>query len=360
MVKFHSLSHQWQEEVIVFTLGFILKKISVFSLNVFICFFLMLDENVEPQMSSETPPPRPPANTVPPVEAKQEVEAPVTLPPDSSAQSVLEAVAAPEVQSMVTKDVQFPPSAPAAVTAPPDETVSKPDTEVSDTVDARIGPSSSKTQNTEVKTEEPAIAEKDEEKEKPVEVEEEEQVASEKLDPAAEASSTLEPVKQVMGETATKVAPEVSQPPPSEAEPAEAQTQCPAPLAESESQADPLPAESAQCPLYNGLPQDTHEELTEGTTLPDTTPPSKPDTALSQEFPTAAKTAAVTGQELQNEEKTHEESDSAAPSTEDSTTMQGIPWLSLWILWVLFYYTILVILLYYIFVFSNIITPPPM
>lgn len=286
------------------------------SLIAAICFFVMPDDNVEPQMRSDTPPPRPPASTVPPVEVKQEMEAPTTLPPDTSAQPVLEAVAAPEVQCMVTNDVQSPPS------EPPDETVSKGDAEVCDTVDALIGPSPS-LQNTEDKTEEPAIVEKeDEEKETPVR--EDEQVPSAKLDPAAELASTLEPVQQVMDETATKVAPVVCQPPPSEAEPAQTQTQCPAPLTESESQSEPTPEETAQRPLYNGLPQDPHEELTEGTPISDTTPPSKPGAALSQEFPTVAKTAAITDQELQNEEKNQEESDSAAPSTEDSTTMQGI------------------------------------
>lgn len=305
------------------------------------CFYLMPDDNVEPQMSSETPPPCPPANTEPPVEAKQEVEAAMTLPPDSSAQPVPEAVAAPEVQSVVTKDVQSPPSAPAApaeaaatATAPPDETVSKADTKVGDTVDAPIGPSSS-VQTTAVKAEEPksaaavSVAEKEGEKEKPAELEEEGQVASAKVDPAAEAAATMEPIKQVTDETATKFAAAICQPPLSEAEAAEAQTQCPAHLAESESQPEPTPAETAHRPLYNGLPQDTDEELTEGSTLSDTTPPSKPDATLSQEFTTVAKTAAIAGQELQNEEKNQEEnqeeSDSAAPSTEDSTTMQGRP-----------------------------------
>lgn len=301
----------------------------------------MPDDNVEPQISSETPPPRPPANTEPPVEAKQELEALITIPPESSAQPVLEAVAAPEVQSAMTKDAQSPPSAPAApatvpaaaATAPPDETVSKADTEVGDTVDAPIGPSSP-LQNTAVKTEElkPAAAEsvtekeeEEEEEKTPVELEEEEQVASAKLEPTAEAAATLEPFKRVTDETATKVVPAVCQPPPSEAEATKAQTQCPASLAESESQPEPTPAETAQRPLYNGLPQDTDEELTEGTALSDTTPPSKSDAVLSQEFTTVANTAAIAGQELQNEEKNQEESDGAAPSTEDSTTMQGRP-----------------------------------
>lgn len=299
----------------------------------------MPDDNVEPQMSSETPPPRPPANTEPPVEAKHEVEAPMTIPPEPSVQPVLEAVAAPEVQSVVTKEVQSRPSAPAAAaaaatadaTAPPDETVSKADTDVGDAVDAPIGPSSS-LQNTAVKTEEPkpaaaesAVEKEDEKEEKPVELEEEEQVATAKPDPAAEAAAPLEPIKQVTDETAAKVAPAVCQPALSEAEATEAQTQCPAPLAESESQPEPTPAETAQRPLYNGLPQDTDEELTKGTTLSDTTPPRKPDAALSQEFTTVAKTAATAAQELQNEEKNQEESDGATPSTEVSTTMQGRP-----------------------------------
>lgn len=299
----------------------------------------MPDDNVEPHMSSETPPPRPPSNTEPPVEAKQEVEAPLTLPPDSSAQPVLEAVAAPEVQSLVTKDVPSPPSATATsattaaaaatATAPPDEIESKADAKVGDTVDAPIGPSSS-LQNTAIEMEETksaapkSVAEKEDEKEKPVELEEVEQVVSAKSNPAAEAAAALEPVEQAPEEAATEVAPAVGQPPRSEAEPAEAQTQCPAPVAETESQPDPTPTETTQRPLYNGLPQDTDEELTEGA-LSDTTPPSKPEAALSQEFTTVAKTAAIASQELQNEEENHEESDSAAPSREDSTTMQGRP-----------------------------------
>lgn len=300
------------------------------------CFFSAADDNVEPQISPETPPPPSPASAEPLLEVKQEVAAQLTLPPESSAQPVVEAVAAPEVQPPMTKDVQSPPSPPAAAAsvAPPDETVSKADSKVGDTVDAPIGPSSS-LQDTAVKPEEAKSApadsapEKEEEKEEePVELEKEEQVASAKLEPTAEVAATLEPVNPVTEETATKVATEDCQPLPSEPEPAEPQTQCPAQVAESEPEPEPepepAPAETAERPLYNGLPQDTDEELTEGTTLSDTTPPNKPDTALSQESTTVAKTA-IPAQELQNQEKEQEESDNDAPSTEHSTTMQGRP-----------------------------------
>lgn len=329
----------------------------------FLCFFFLTpDDNVEPQIGTETPPPPSSANAEPLVEAKEEVAAQVTLPPDSSAQPVMEAVAAPEVQPPVTKDVQSPPSTPAAATAaasaaPPDETVSKADSKVGDTVDAPIGPSSS-LQDTAVKTEEarsaPAdsVPEKEEEKkEKPVELEKEEQVASAKLEPTAEVAATLEPINAVTDETATMVATEVCQPPPSEPEPAEPQTQGPAQVAQSEP--EPVPAETAESPLYNGLPQDTDEELTEGTTLSDTTPPNKPDTALSQESTTVAKTA-IPAQELQNEEKHQEESNNDSPSTEDSTTMQGRP---LFLFWISNSYLLSIIYLYMWVIFSLLLSP---
>lgn len=290
----------------------------------------MTDENVEATISTETPPPPSPVNTESLVEAKQEVEAPMTLSPDSSAEPVIEVVAAPEVQCPMTKDVQASPSPPAAAatTVLPDETVSKNDTKVGDTVDAPVG-SLSSVQDIAVKTEEPKsapveiVSEKEEEKkEKAEELEKKEQVSCAELDPTAEVAATVEPINPVTEDTAPKAATEVCQAPHSEPEPAEPPTQASAPVTESESEPEPPPSKTAEHPLYNGLPQDTDEELTEGTTLSDTTPPNKPDAALSQESTTVVKTV-IPAQKSQNEEKSEEESDSTSASKEDSTTMQG-------------------------------------
>lgn len=298
----------------------------------------MSDENVEPQVSAETPPPPATANTEPLVEAKQEVGEQVVLP-ESPAHSAV-AAAATEVQSPLLKDVQSSSSSlpSAASSTPPPETVSKVDTKVGDTVDAPVGPLAPLSpQEVTVKTEEPQSApaprapEKEEEKkEKLEESEKEEQVASAEVEPAAEVAATVNPVTAAKEESATKAVTEDCQPAPAEAEPVEPQTRSPAPISASEP--EPTLAETAEQPLYNGLPQDT-EELSEETALTDTTPLNKPDTAHSQESTTVVKTA-IPAQEVLKEEKNKEESENAPPSTvscptEDSTTMQGRPWLIL-------------------------------
>lgn len=294
----------------------------------------MPDENVEPQVSAETPPPPATANTEPLVEAKQEVGDQMTLLPESAVHSVV-AAAATEAQSPLLKDVQSSsPSLPSAASStPPPETVSKVDTKVGDTVDAPVGPLAPLSpQEVTVKMEEPQSApavrapEKEEKKEKLEESEKEEQVASAEVEPAAEVAATVNPVNAAKEESATKAVAEVCQPAPSEAEPAEPQARSPSPVSASEP--EPTLAETAERPLYNGLPQDV-EELSEETALTDTTPLNKPDTAHSQESTAVVKTA-IPAQEVLMEEKNEEESENAPPSTvscptEDSTTMQGRP-----------------------------------
>lgn len=297
--------------------------------------FYCPDENTEPHVSAETPPPPATVNTEPLVDAKKEMETQITQPPELSAHSV---AAATEALSPLLKDEQSSSSLPptAASTTPPAEAVNEDDTKVGDTVDAPVGPSASlSAQEEPAKMEEPqsAPAEKAPEKEEKkiedvLKLEKEEQVASAELEPVVEVAATANLVNVVKEETATKMATEVAQPSPSEPEPAAPQTQSTA--LNSPSEPEPTPTETAEPPLSNGLPQDT-EELSEDMAFPDTTPLDKPDASHSQESTPVVKTAMPAQEEVEEvkEEENKEKSENVPPTavscpTEESTTMQGI------------------------------------
>ncbi|XP_039999691.1 eukaryotic translation initiation factor 4 gamma 1a [Xiphias gladius] len=256
------------------------------------------DENVEPPVSTETPPPPVTANTEPVVEAKQEMDSQMTPSAESATQSV-GPTAATEVPSPLIKDQQSPSSLSPAVasTTTPDEVVNKDDTKVSDTVDAPVGPSAS-VADAPAKMEEPqasppALAERGPEKvekksEQVKKTEKEGQVTSSKLEHAVEVAAVVTPVKVAKEETATKTEDEMSQPPLSTQEPAAPQTQNAAPSSGPEPEFTPV--ETAKPLLSNGLPQDI-EELSVGRGLSHTTPLDQPDASQSQESTPVAKTA---------------------------------------------------------------------
>ncbi|KAG7229334.1 hypothetical protein INR49_012992 [Caranx melampygus] len=271
------------------------------------------DENTEPPASAETPPPPATVNAEPTAEAKQETDSQVTPTPSAelATQSVA-ATATTEVPPPLIKDQQSPSSLPPTVasTATPPEEVNKDDTKVSDTVDAPVGPSASlAAQEAPVKMEEPQVApapaekvpEKEEKKTEDVKkIEKEEQAASSKSEPAVEAAATVAPVKAAKEETATKTATEISEPPPSAQEPAAPQTQTAAPSSAPEP--EPTPAQTAELPLPNGLPQHI-EELSEDMPFSDTTTLDKPEASQSQESTPVAKMATPAQEEEEEEEK---------------------------------------------------------
>uniref|UniRef100_A0A8D0DE15 Eukaryotic translation initiation factor 4 gamma, 1a n=1 Tax=Sander lucioperca TaxID=283035 RepID=A0A8D0DE15_SANLU len=265
----------------------------------------------------------------------------MTPPAELAVQSVAPTAAA-EVTSPLIKDLQSPPSLPAATAAStttvPPEAENKVDTKVGDTVDAPVGPSASlAAQEAPVKMEEPQAApspaekvpEKEEKKAEELQkLENKEQVASAKFEPAVEVPATVTPVEEAKEETATKTETKVATPPPSAQEPSAPQTQnatqSPAPKPE------PTPAEAAEPLLSNGLPQDT-EELSEDVAFSDTTRLDKPDASQSQESTPVAKTA-MPAQEEEEEEKEKgeerkEKSEDAPPAPvscpTEEPTMQG-------------------------------------
>uniref|UniRef100_A0A3P9DIL5 Eukaryotic translation initiation factor 4 gamma, 1a n=1 Tax=Maylandia zebra TaxID=106582 RepID=A0A3P9DIL5_9CICH len=195
-----------------------------------------------------------------------------------SAQSVAP-VATTEVPSTLIKDQQSPPSLPpgATLTTTPAEAVNKVGTTVSDTVDAPHATSqSSEAPEAPVKIEElpaaPAQAEKGPEKEEAKteevkKVEKEEQVATTKLEPAAEAAANA--------------------------------------VLRSTPEPESTQVEAAEPVLPNGLPQET-EELPKDNAISDTTPHKQPDASQSQESTPMAKTATA-AQEVKEEAEEREE-----------------------------------------------------
>lgn len=278
------------------------------------------------------------------MESKQEVDSQIVLPTELAAQSVAP-VATTEVPSTLIKDQQSPPSLPpgATLTTTPAEAVNKVGTTVSDTVDAPHATSqSSEAPEAPVKIEElpaaPAQAEKGPEKEEAKteevkKVEKEEQVATTKLEPAAEAaaagSSNLEEERKNKEEMATKTATEVSQPPPPAREPAGPQTQNA--VLRSTPEPESTQVEAAEPLLPNGLPQET-EELPKDNAISDTTPHKQPDASQSQESTPMAKTATA-AQEVKEEAEEREEEEECKKKSEDTppasvscpeeSTMQG-------------------------------------
>lgn len=278
------------------------------------------------------------------LESKQEVDSQIVLPTELAAQSVAP-VATTEVPSTLIKDQQSPPSLPpgATLTTTPAEAVNKAGTTVSDTVDAPHATSqSSEAPEAPVKIEElpaaPAQAEKGPEKEEAKteevkKVEKEEQVATTKLEPAAEVtaagSSNLEEERKNKEEMATKTATEVSQPPPPAREPAGPQTQNA--VLRSTPEPESTQVEAAEPVLPNGLPQET-EELPKDNAISDTTPHKQPDASQSQESTPMAKTATA-AQEVKEEAEEREEEEECKKKSEDTppasvscpeeSTMQG-------------------------------------
>uniref|UniRef100_A0A3Q4HR33 Eukaryotic translation initiation factor 4 gamma, 1a n=1 Tax=Neolamprologus brichardi TaxID=32507 RepID=A0A3Q4HR33_NEOBR len=226
------------------------------------------DDNTERPTSSETPPSLAAANAEPVLESKQEVDSQIVLPTELAAQSVAP-VATTEVPSTLIKDQQSPPSLPpgATLTTTPAEAVNKVGTTVSDTVDAPLATSQS--------SEAPEAPEeaKTEEVKK---LEKEEQVATTKLEPAAEANAVL----------------------------------CSTPEPES------TQVEAAEPVLPNGLPQET-EELPKDNAISDTTPHKQPDASQSQESTPMAKTATA-AQEVKEEAEEKEEEEECKKKSEDT------------------------------------------
>lgn len=204
---------------------------------------------------------------------------------------------------------------------------------VSDTVDAPVGPFASlaAAQETPVKAEEPQAAQsKVAPKKEEVKIEDVKKLKKEEpmptLESAVEAAATVAPVKMAKEETAAKATSDISQPPPSVMEPATPQTQ------DVEQSSDPKPeptsAEIAEPPLPNGLPQET-EELSEDLPVSDTTPHDKPDPSQSQE-PTPVATPTLPAQEKEGETgeedsqiKKKEDAPPASVSCPEESTMQG-------------------------------------
>ncbi|XP_037538145.1 eukaryotic translation initiation factor 4 gamma 1a isoform X2 [Nematolebias whitei] len=282
------------------------------------------DEHKELPSSADTPPPPAPVDTEPVVEVQLEVDRQLTPPLELAAQTVAATVST-EVLPPLIKD-QLPPSSlppVAAGTISDAEVINKVGSNVSDTVDAPVGPSASlaAAQDTPVKTEEPqaapsemALKKEEVEIEDVKKLEKEEQTPTAKLEPAVEVAATVAPVKMEKEETAAKATSEVSQPPPSALEPA-------APQAQDVSQSsapepEPTSAEIAEPSLHNGLPQET-EELSEDIPVSNTTPHDKPEPAQSQECtPVAAHNVATLP--TQEEEKETQEEESHHKKKEDT------------------------------------------
>uniref|UniRef100_A0A669C5K8 Eukaryotic translation initiation factor 4 gamma, 1a n=1 Tax=Oreochromis niloticus TaxID=8128 RepID=A0A669C5K8_ORENI len=163
---------------------------------------LYIYDNTERPTSAETPPSLAAGNAEPVLESKQEVDSQIVPSTELAAQSVAP-VATTEVPSTLIKDQQSPPSLPpgATLTTTPAEAVNK----------------SSEAPEAPVKIEEPPAApaqaekapEKEESKTEEVKkLEKEEQVATTKLEPAAEVaatdSSNLEEERKNKEEMATK------------------------------------------------------------------------------------------------------------------------------------------------------------
>lgn len=293
--------------------------------------FYCPDENTESHVSAETPPPLATANAEPVVEAEHEMGAQIALPPGSATNAVA-AAATTEVQSPLIKDEQSSSSLPpaAASPTPPAEAVNRVETKVSDTVDAPVHPPASlETQEPPVEMEEPLSVstekapEKEEQRTEEVEkLEIKEQVASTQLEPAVEVAATVDLDDVAKEEMPTKLASELSQPPPSEPEPAASQNQTV--TLRSVSEPEPTVAKMAKPPLANGLPMDT-EELSEDVAFSDTTPLDKSDVCHSQESPPVVETAMPAQEEIKEEEKKEKNDDPTPVScpTEEYTTMHG-------------------------------------
>ncbi|XP_028282693.1 eukaryotic translation initiation factor 4 gamma 1a isoform X2 [Parambassis ranga] len=289
------------------------------------------EENTEPPASTETPPPTATANTEPVVEAKQELDSQIA-PPTELAAHPEGPTAATEVPSSSVKDQQPPPSlSPEAPSTPdPPAAVDKISSNVSDTVDAPVGPSLA-AQEVPMKKEESQTApadkgpEKEEIKMEEVKkLDEEEEVVSPKSEPVVEVAVAATPVSVANEKTKTT---EASQSPPTVQKAALPQTQSADQRAAPES--EPTPVDRTEEPLLsNGLPQEP-EELSEDMAFADTTPNDKPDTSQTQESTPVAKTATPAQEEEEEKkkgEKLMKKSEDAPPasaSCPEESTMQA-------------------------------------
>lgn len=162
-----------------------------------------------------------------------------------------------------------------AFTVPSAKTGSRVHTKVGDTVDFPVCPSAPLAAlGAPVKPQEPesALAERTPKmkiKKMPQvrKLEKGKQVASAKMEPAADVAATTTPTNVASKETATKPAAEVSQPPSAQPEPAEPDAHIPAKIS----------APLAEPPLCNGFSVDTKELCNNGA-FTDSRPPDKPDT----------------------------------------------------------------------------------
>lgn len=265
------------------------------------------------------------------MEAKQELDSQMA-PPTELAAHPEGPTAATEVPSSSVKDQQPPPSlSPEAPSTPDPAAAVNKISNVSDTVDAPVGPSLA-AQEVPMKKEESQTApadkgpEKEEIKMEEVKkLDEEEQVVSPKSEPAVEVAVAATPVSMANEETATKTT-EASQPPPTIQKAASPQTQS----ADQRSAPEPEPTlvDRTEEPLLsNGLPQEP-EELSEDMAFSDTTPHDKPDTSQTQESTPVAKTATPAQEEEEKKKgeelmKKSEDAPPASASCPEESPMQG-------------------------------------
>ncbi|XP_061878591.1 eukaryotic translation initiation factor 4 gamma 1a isoform X5 [Entelurus aequoreus] len=255
------------------------------------------DDNTEHMPCVETTPPA--AATPEPVfKAKQDVDSqnvPVMQSDTLSAAPNLTSEAPTQLVEEQENSQTFLPPADTSTSA---VDVDQVNTNAGDTVDAPVCPSPSTTQEEEPQAN-PAPYEKPPEKQKVQEVkgveEKEEQTECAMLEPAAQvpaeaiADALVAPVDTVAEEMPTKITTEASQPPVLAQEPAALLTQIAASISELEPKPESTPAEPAEPPLSNGLPQDV-EELCDDMAFSDTKPCDKPDVFKSQESTPVAKT----------------------------------------------------------------------
>nr|XP_057923683.1 eukaryotic translation initiation factor 4 gamma 1a isoform X2 [Doryrhamphus excisus] len=276
------------------------------------------DDNTEHLASVETPPPPATATSEPVFEARQDVDGQNVPPMELDTPS-----AAPNLAS--DTPIQLVEEQPSPTFLSPADTstsaveVDKVDTNVGDKVDAPVCPSPSTTHEEELQ-DAPAPCEKAPENQKLEEMkeveEEKEQTVCATLEPvvegtAATTEAVVTLVDTVIEEMPTKITTEASQPPVLLQEATATLTQIAAP--EPEPKPELTPAEPADPPLSNGLPQDV-EELGEDMTFSDTKPCDKLDASQSQESIPSAKTAVPVEKEEEEVVENNKDEGKAAKS----------------------------------------------
>ncbi|XP_051944025.1 eukaryotic translation initiation factor 4 gamma 1a isoform X4 [Hippocampus zosterae] len=250
------------------------------------------DDIVEHVATVETPPPPPTTNPEPALESAQEADN-QNVPAAQAEPVALDL--APEVLAQVVEEQPVPAVLPAIISASSTVEVEM-DTNVADPVDAPVCPSPSMAQEEEPQAA-PAPCEnvpENQVEEMQLAEETEEPVEVAAVEPVAEVAKVVAPVATETEEIQTKMATEA--PPVSVQEPIAPLT--PNAAAEPEPIPQPTPAEPAELPLSNGLPQDVQELGEE-----DITPCDQPDAFQSQESPPVAKTAASVVEDVDVKEK---------------------------------------------------------